>query len=127
VVTVRARRHVVAFWRSEMGLSHLRACALIGLHRSTSRYARRRDEDKSLRERLRIWAARRPRWGYRLLHWALTQEGCHVNRKKIYRLYREEGFAHSPPPSEARSDGTARSAGQAGANQRALVDGLHVG
>jgi putative transposase len=92
VVTVRARRHVVAYWRSELGLSHLRACALIGLHRSTSRYARRRDEDKSLRERLRLWAARRPRWGYRLLHWALGQEGTHVNHKKIYRLYREEGL-----------------------------------
>jgi putative transposase len=75
-----------------MGLSHLRVCALIGLHRSTSRYARRRGEDKSLRERLRIWAAKRPRWGYRLLPWALTQEGIQVNRKKIYRLYREEGL-----------------------------------
>lgn len=75
-----------------MGLSHLGGCALIGLHRSTSRYARRRDEDKSLRERLRSWAARRPRWGYRLLHWALTQEGSQVDRKKSHRLYREEGL-----------------------------------
>lgn len=91
-MTVRARRRVVSFLRSDLGISHLRACTLVGLHRSTSRYARRRDEDKSLRERLRIWAARRPRWGYRLLHWALTQEGCQVNRKKIYRLYREEGL-----------------------------------
>ena len=92
MVTVRARRRIVAYLRSELGLSHLRACALAGLHRSTSRYARRRDEDKTMRERLRLWAARRPRWGYRLLHWALTQEGWRVNRKKVYRLYREEGL-----------------------------------
>ena len=88
MVTVRARRHVVAYWRSELGLSHLRACALIGLHRSTSRYARQRGEDKELRERLRVWAARHPRWGYRFLHWAVTtKEGWKVNLKKVYRLY----------------------------------------
>lgn len=42
--------------------------------------------------RLRAWAARRPRWGYRMLHWALGQEGWVVNRKRVYRLYREEGL-----------------------------------
>jgi putative transposase len=63
-----------------------------GLHRSTSRYARKRGEDKELRMRLRAWAARRPRWGYRMLHWALGQEGLAVNLKRVYRLYREEGL-----------------------------------
>jgi len=86
------RRQVVAFLRSDVGLSQRRACGLVGLHRSTSRYARQRGEDKELRERLRVWAARRPRWGYRLLHWALAKEGCSVSRKKVYRLYREEGL-----------------------------------
>jgi putative transposase len=92
VVTVPARRQVAAFFRSEFGLSERRACRLIGLHRSTSRYARQRDEDKELRLRLRAWAARRPRWGYRMLQWQLEQEGLVVNRKRVYRLYREEGL-----------------------------------
>jgi len=92
VVTVRARRHAASFLRSELRLSQRRACELVKLHRSTSRYARRRGEDKELRERLRVWAARRPRRGYRFLHWAVTQEGWQVNQKKIYRLYGEEGL-----------------------------------
>jgi putative transposase len=93
VVTVRARRHAASYLRSELGLSQRHACTLVKLHRSTSRYARQRGEDKELRERLRVWAARHPRWGYRFLHWALTtKEGWKVNRKKIYRLYREEGL-----------------------------------
>jgi putative transposase len=92
MVTVSARRQVAAFFRSEFSLSERHACRLIGLHRSTSRYARQRGEDKDLRLRLRTWAARRPRWGYRMLHWALGQEGIRVNRKRVYRLYCEEGL-----------------------------------
>jgi len=92
VVTVRARRHAASYLRSELGLSQRHACALVKLHRSTSRYAKQRGEDKELRERLRVWAARHPRWGYRFLHWALTKEGWQVNLKKIYRLYGEEGL-----------------------------------
>jgi len=92
VVTVPSRRQVAAFLRSESGFSERRACRLIGLHRSTSRYARKRDEDKDLRLRLRSWAARRPRWGYRNLHWRLEQDGVQVGVKKVYRLYREEGL-----------------------------------
>jgi putative transposase len=92
VVTVSARRQVAAFFRSGFLLSERQACRLISLHRSTSRYARQRGEDKDLRLRLRAWAARRPRWGYRMLHWALRQEGIAVNRKRVYRLYREEGL-----------------------------------
>lgn len=92
MVTVPARRQVASFFRTEFGLSERRACRLIGLHRSTSRYARQRGEDKELRLRLRAWAARRPRWGYRMLHWQLGQDGIAVNRKRVYRLYREEGL-----------------------------------
>jgi putative transposase len=90
VVTVSARRHVSEFLRAECALSERQACRLSGLPRSTSRYARKRGEDKELRERLRWWAARRPRWGYRFLHWALRKEGIAVNHKRVYRLYCDE-------------------------------------
>jgi putative transposase len=89
---VSARRQVAAFFRSDFAASERRACRLIGLHRSTSRYARKRGEDKELRMRLRAWAVRRPRWGYRMLHWALVQGGARVNRKRVYRLYCAEGL-----------------------------------
>jgi len=43
-----------------------------------------------LRQRLRELAAQRRRFGYRRLGWLLEREGHVMNRKKLYRLYREE-------------------------------------
>lgn len=43
--------------------------------------------------RLRELALARPRYGYRRLTILLRREGWHVNAKRIYRLYREEGLA----------------------------------
>lgn len=71
-----------------MGLR--RACRVIGISVSSANYARRRQEIPGLRERLLELAAARPRWGYRNLHWTLTQEGYAVNPKRILRMYREE-------------------------------------
>lgn len=42
--------------------------------------------------RLRELTLARPRYGYRRLTILLRREGGHVNAKRIYRLYREEGL-----------------------------------
>ena len=42
--------------------------------------------------RLKELAAARPRFGYLRLHMLLQREGWRVNRKRVYRLYREEGL-----------------------------------
>jgi len=42
--------------------------------------------------RLKELAATRVRYGYRRLHILLRREGWAVNKKRIYRLYREEGL-----------------------------------
>jgi putative transposase len=42
---------------------------------------------------LRALAQERVRWGYRRLHVLLRREGLTVNRKCVYRLYRDEGLA----------------------------------
>jgi putative transposase len=34
----------------------------------------------------------RPRWGYRRAHHRLREEGWAVNRKRVQRLWREEGL-----------------------------------
>ena len=57
-----------------------------------ARYVPRRDEDTRLRVRLRQLAEQYPRYGYLTLHALLRGEGCVVNRKRTYRLYREEGL-----------------------------------
>jgi len=53
-------------------------------------YLPRRPDGSMLRQRLRELAAERRRFGYRRLGWLLEREGHAMNRKKLYRLYREE-------------------------------------
>jgi len=45
-----------------------------------------------LRARLRELSREHPRWGYRRAWASLRGEGFEVNRKKIQRLWREEGL-----------------------------------
>jgi putative transposase len=72
------------------GLSQRRACGLVGIDHSTLRYRPRRADDAAVRQRLRELAQERRRFGYRRLGWLLAREGHAMNRKKLYRLYREE-------------------------------------
>ena len=48
--------------------------------------------DAELRSRLKQLAERYPRYGYPTLHDMLRTEGAVVNRKRTYRIYREEGL-----------------------------------
>jgi len=75
-------------------LSERRACQITGQHRSTQRHTplRSGDRDDALRERLRTISREHPRWGYRLAWGVVREEGWEVNRKKIQRLWREEGL-----------------------------------
>jgi putative transposase len=60
---------------------------------SSQRYGSRRPRQEDLRVRLRELAYERVRWGYRRLYVLLRREGHCVNRKRVYRLYRDEGLA----------------------------------
>ena len=71
-------------------MSQVRACRLVGLNRSSLNYQSRRPDDSTVRWRLRELAAERRRFGYRRLGWLLAREGHVMNRKKLYRIYREE-------------------------------------
>jgi putative transposase len=77
----------------QYGVSSRRACGLVGVHRSTFYYASCRRDDRALRLRLRELAASRPRFGYLRLHVLLRREGWLINRKRVYRLYCEEGLS----------------------------------
>jgi putative transposase len=57
------------------------------------RYKSLSDPQEELRTRIKELAAQRPRWGYRQIHTLLQREGWLVNRKRVQRLYREEGLA----------------------------------
>jgi putative transposase len=82
---------------SRLDLSQRRACQIVGQHRSTQRHQPAEvDPDRELRARLRRFAKRHPRWGYRRAHAVLRRDGYAVNRKKIQRLWREEGLRVPP-------------------------------
>src|ERR1019366_3443689 len=69
------------------------ACRGVGQHRSTERYQPTRGEDDAaLRARLGRISVDRPRWGYRRAHALLVEEGWEVNRKRVQRVWREEGL-----------------------------------
>jgi putative transposase len=79
--------------QDRLGLSERRACRITGQHRSTQRHEPEpAPEDAALRQRLRELSRERPRWGYRRAHARLTGEGWSLNRKRVQRLWREEGL-----------------------------------
>jgi hypothetical protein len=55
-------------------------------------YCRKGGNDGALRERLKQLAERYPKHGYPTLHDMLRIEGRVINRKRTYRIYREEGL-----------------------------------
>ena len=79
--------------QERLGLSQRRACQIVNQRRSTQRHVpTEANPDRELRARLRAFAKTHPRWGYRRAHAVLVREGHHINRKKIQRLWREEGL-----------------------------------
>lgn len=126
MVTPAVQRDAVAHLRASLGMSERRACRVVGADRKSVRYRSRRPDDAGLRERLRVLAAERHRFGYRRLHVLLRREGVLVNRKKTQRLYTEEGLTVRKRRSRRRAVGT-RAAPPVLAlpNQRWSLDFVH--
>ncbi len=59
------------------------------------------DPDRDLRAELREFADDHPRWGYRRAHAVLGRRGWPVNRRKVQRIWREEGL-RVPPKTRKR-------------------------
>jgi putative transposase len=92
-VSPSRRRRAVDTLVSRLGLSQRRACRIVGQHRSTQRHTPAEpDPDRGLRVWLRRFSEKHSRWGYRRAHAVLVREGHRVNRKKVQRLWREEGL-----------------------------------
>ncbi len=80
--------------QDRFGVSERRACRVVGQHRSTQRATPPPppDDEARLREALREFAKRRPRWGWRRAAKDLRRAGWRVNNKRIRRLWRDEGL-----------------------------------
>ena len=82
-------RHV----QERLGVSQRRACRAIGQARSSQRYAPRADADEPrLLQAMQALVRKHPRYGYRMIGAMLRRSGWKVNRKRIYRLWVQEGW-----------------------------------
>ena len=106
MVSPSQRRRAVELLQQRLGVSQRRACEIVHQHRSTQRYRPGvPDPDRDLRAELRGFAESHPRWGYRRAHAVLGRRGWGVNRKKVQRLWREEGLRVPPKRRKRRRVG----------------------
>ncbi len=89
--------------QQRLGVSERRACRVIEQPRSTQRFeAIRPERDRALIKRMHKLARRNPRRGYRYIWALLRREGWAVNRKRVQRLWRQEGLRVPPVQRKRR-------------------------
>ncbi len=101
---------MVEYLRAGYRVSIRRACMVLELCRSTYYYESTVDPQTALRIRLRDLAYARMRYGYRRLHILLQREGWKINKKRVYRLYVEEGLGLRIKKPRRRRSAVARGA-----------------
>ena len=93
VSPARRREAVKQVQGSLKTVSQRRACKVIRQARSTQRYRPKDpDRDRALVSRMREYVRLHPRYGYRRVWALLRADGWEVNRKRVHRLWRREGF-----------------------------------
>jgi len=93
VVSPAARREVVKGLVKRGECSERRACELLDTARSTARYEKRvKSDEAALRKRIRKLAARHKRYGVRRILARFRREGWRVNKKRVHRIWKEEGL-----------------------------------
>lgn len=92
MVSAPGRRKQVARLRSRWRMSLRRACALLGLARSSASYESKREKiDAPVIARLRELALEQPRWGYRMMHMVLRRERK-LGVDRVHRLWKSAGL-----------------------------------
>jgi putative transposase len=84
----------VLLLQERFGVSERRACRVLGQQRSTQRLPPRTgtDEEARLVARMLELVRKHPRYGYRRIWALLRREGWRVNRKRVHRLWRQQGL-----------------------------------
>ena len=106
MVTPQGKREAAVYVEKAHHVSERRACRVLGVERSLARYSFTRPPDTKTRERLRVLAAERRRFGYRRLDIFLRREGIVHNIKKVRRIYTEEKLQVKRRKGRKRAIGT---------------------
>ena len=86
-------REAVRFAQRKLGVSQRRACKALDVCRSTARYRPKLGEfTRKLLKRILELVGRYPRYGYRRIWKLLRREGWRINRKRVHRLWKQEGL-----------------------------------
>ena len=96
MVGASQRRSAVRYLAGRYSVSERRGCEVTGTARSTFQYKSTRPSQEALRQKIRDLARSRVRYGYKRIHVLLKRQGIHVNKKRVYRLYCEEGLQLRP-------------------------------
>jgi putative transposase len=79
--------------RAELGLSERRVCRVLGQHRSTQRkIPTTPDDEAALTADIIALALQYGRYGYRRITALLRDAGWRVNKKRVERIWRQEGL-----------------------------------
>ena len=109
--------------QSAYDVSQRRACEVLRHPRATHHYESVKDDQSVLRSRIKELAGVHVTWGYQRIWFKLRREGWEVNRKRVYRLYREGGLCVGRhKPRRHRSSVTRKG----DSRQRELEHGLYV-
>ena len=89
------------------GLSSRRACALVGVARSTLGYqSRLAVKDAPVIEAMRDLSGQYPRYGYRRIHIFLGRRGLEMSPDRAYRIWRQAGLQVPKKRSRKRVAGS---------------------
>ena len=87
------RRQLVEHVQQRLGVSERRACRVLKQPRATQRYTRQPAEDEGrLTTSVVALASQYGRYGYRRITALLRSAGWTVNRKRVERIWRQEGL-----------------------------------
>ncbi|MGW5525296.1 MULTISPECIES: IS3 family transposase [Gordonia] len=108
ILSPTAKRAAIDMLKDVKNMSERMACKVVGLSRSAYRCLPQAqtpaDPDAALREQLRTYARKNPRHGFRRA-WAHLRfdDGIEINKKKVHRLWKEEGLQVRRAPRRKRA------------------------